>query len=790
MKVTLKILTIILLFTSTTFTQTWYIKGNIKDALTNKGLSYVNIGIADTTLGTITNSKGEFELSIPHNRNEIIFSYIGYKTEVYQVENDDTSLTINLIPTNYLLQEVSVYAKYYDEISGASLSNKQIKQFSGISKDALRAVQQLPGVSANNEASANISVRGGSHDENLIIVNGVDVHEPYFLRFDNLVSLSIFNIDMVEKIDFSSGGFSAEYGDVLSSVLRVKYRSGNSERIQGKINLSLLDLGVILDGPLTDKGNFIVGFRKSYVDYLLKVTNANSNLSINYYDFQGRFEYIFTTTSKLSFDFIKTIDNAKFQPSISYSQHKDIFNYGGTILKGLVDNTNTNDGAMYKYYNDVYALTYKEQFNSNLFNETQLSFYKEKQDVNWNNHINITTSFFNKPNYFSNYKNDLSVLELRDIKNLVLRTKFNYLISPFSTLDWGFKLQKIFYKFDSDLNSIETLTSNAFNYPDTTEFTYPPNPNYNDTTHINFESYKLSTYLQENWQISNDILIQIGTRFEYFNINKSWILEPRLNLSYSVTDNLIARAAYGIFHQSPTFRQFKLNFPDKENTKNQRADHYILGIDLKLSKNISLKAEGFYKKYSSVIPVIRLAKGNLAYGKKENNAKGYAKGLDLQVKYDSEDFLIWISYGLLYAMEKTDESYYYPRYTDQRHTVSSSITADFGKEWNTTFRWVYGSGYAYTQSHLEFNSNFNTETWVADKNNSNHYPAYSRFDFRLSKIFSLFSGNVNIYLDILNVFGRRNVISYRYLLDENLNPKKKENKLFPMIPSLGLEYSF
>ena len=236
------------------------LSGNIYDSNSKEAISYASIYLKNMSVGAYSDENGHFKFDLENGNYELQISYIGYKTETVKItiDNHDITLDIPLLKTDVLLQEVSVYAKSADsavskEISSISMQSKRIEQISGVFPDVFRSIQMLPGLSANNEFSAKFNVRGGNYDENLVVVNGTQIYEPFHLKEAPNASVGIFNINLMRNVDIMTGGFSAMYGDRLSSVLNIEYREGNREKYTGAATLSLTNLEGFVEGPVGKK---------------------------------------------------------------------------------------------------------------------------------------------------------------------------------------------------------------------------------------------------------------------------------------------------------------------------------------------------------------------------------------------------------------------------------------------------------------------------------------------------------------------------------------------------------
>jgi hypothetical protein len=243
-------------------------------------------------------------------------------------------------------------------------------------------------------------VRGGTYDENLVLVNGARVYEPFHVKEEPLASIGVFNIDMVRKIDFVSGGFSAEYGDALGSVLNVDYRSGNKEKISRRASLSLIDLGVLLEGPLTANGSWILGLRKSYLEYVIKLAEANPSINPSFYDLQGQIDYEITPANKLRLDFIHSGDDFIFDPTIELFQWRDLLKINNESI-AVIRNRKEHNQVEANYFSNLFALKSTNVLSNKLLNESIVSYYGELNNLQAESYEQTTTNFQGKPEYFN-----------------------------------------------------------------------------------------------------------------------------------------------------------------------------------------------------------------------------------------------------------------------------------------------------------------------------------------------------------------------------------------------------
>ncbi len=255
---------------------TGILRGNIADSTSGEVLPYANVYIQELKTGASTDSRGNFIINaIPGgHKYTVIVSFIGYQSKKLQVkilQNKTTFINILLVPTNLQLQTIEkigekVIKKNETDLSVQRLSMRQLEVMpKGVETDVFRSLQTLPGVRSTGDVSARYYVRGGTSDQNLVLVNGITVYNP----FHALGLFSVIDPDMINSIEFYKGGFSAQYDDRLSSVLDIVTKNGNQNNFAGKFSSSYLTGKGLVEGPIPN-GSFIITGRKSYSNSILK----------------------------------------------------------------------------------------------------------------------------------------------------------------------------------------------------------------------------------------------------------------------------------------------------------------------------------------------------------------------------------------------------------------------------------------------------------------------------------------------------------------------------------------
>ncbi len=767
------------------------IHGTVYDVTFNEPIPFAHVVNSASGKGTISDEYGLFTIEAETN-STLIVSAIGYKSEEITPENQD--IKVYLIPIKYMLNEVNVYASSKSSVSSASstrLRAKEAEELAGMTRDVFRSVHMLPGVSTNNEVSAQFQVRGGSFEENLVLINGIRVSEPFHLKSEPMASVGIFNIDLIRNMDFMAGGFSAEYGDVLSGILNIDYKEGNRDKFQGKINLSLLDLGFDIEGPLSQKSSFIFAARHSYLDYMLNMTGVSDNVNLGYYDIQGKYDYRFSSRHRLSFTAIYSRDYLKYGPS-----------YWNRLYNGYytLNNTYTATETINDYYerqeddfsNTLFSVISTNVLNNKLSMRTEFSYYAENEDESYEFSRDQHTDFAEFPEYYYGYhirENNRNTLKINTYE---INSKFKYLLSHAHSFSTGLYYRLPFYTYANEQIVDQMEEQNISRYPDTSRYTFPDDPNNHQLNEIETESYFTGGFIQHHWQINSRLIVTTGIRADYFDFNREFDISPRLNVAYQLTEKTKMKVAWGIYYQTPNYRQLKDTVAGSQNTQNQRALHYIAGIEQKIGESTRLKCEVYYKDYNDLIPVRRSSYGRLYYPEQDIVSEGYARGADIELMYHKQKINFRATYGLLDAKEKMkEEEEYYSRYTDQTHTLSAILGIIL--PWNMEFslRGFYGSGYTYQQMVTEYNEEEHYDQWVWPETPvTGRFPAYRRLDARLSKEFQIKNNPLLIYFDVINVFNKRNVFSYRYTYNSNGKPYIDKTVLFPILPTMGISYEF
>ena len=451
------------------------IKGQVIDFTTNEPLPFANVQVLNRAQGTTTGLKGIFELEDVFIDDTLIVSFVGYKSldiTVKQLKNDQLNI-FKLQSTDINLQEITVYS-VQNSGSESSIDNEisvqsdRIREIAVGMPDILRSMQSLPGIVTNNEFKADFNVRGGNQDENLVLVNGTRVYEPFHIKEAANASIGIFNVDLMRKVDIITGGFSAKYGDKMSSVLNIDYREGDNEKYSGAVSVSLAYVDGFAEGPLGNLGSFIIGARKSYMEYVLNMIDYEdiSSAEPSFYDVQGVVSFNLSQRNRLLFEFIYAGDDFSYKPRRDYAHKTE------------------NENNLASYTSAVFGIKSKNILSSKALLNAEINYYDQGDNE--------------YRQFFRDYKNSDLIVErftfdTLKIKTLEYNSSLQYQLDPTYEINLGLSYHNILYERNSD--DIWTLNRDE---------SYPGD--YGKDA-VNAKSFKYAAYIENIFAITESLKI-------------------------------------------------------------------------------------------------------------------------------------------------------------------------------------------------------------------------------------------------------------------------------------------
>lgn len=741
------------------------ISGVVKDKESGETLPFANVFIKDTNIGTTTNGDGFFTLfNVPSENSTIQVQYLGYKVETLTLTKEivKDKITILLAPDFNKLDELVINTdsrqqiiKMNENVSQISLSPKRLASIPNLGeKDIFRALQLLPGVSGTNESSAGLYVRGGTPDQNLVLLDGFTVyHVDHFYGF-----FSAFNSDAIKDIQLFKGGFPAEYGGRISSVMDLTGKRGNINKVSFSGGLSLVSANATLEIPIGEKANLLLAGRRSYTDII------RSGLYNNIFDLYNdnnqsngtrfpNFNNFQQNQTQPSFYFYDLNTKFSYNPSdkdiISISMYNGEDNLDSSRKNNNTFGSNT-DGErsittdikdLLNWGNWGSSIRWARQWNDKLYTNIVGAYSNYFSNRNRVNDVTIQL-----PDTTNNFKTGL--VEDNNLKDYTLRLHSEYKINSKHSLEFGGQITK---------NDVD------YNYT------------FNDTITVidqKDEGVLNTVYLQNKWSPSEKLNIVGGIRATHFDVTDEFYYEPRFSLSYQLNDKLKLKGAWGRYYQfvnrivredvTQGSRDFWL-LADEENSPISFSEHLIIGSSYEIDDWL-FDIEYFEKEMTGLTEFSLRFQSALGADPNDQlffEGTGISRGVDFLIQKMVGKYTGWMGYTLSEVVHTfpglSDKPFY--SLNDQRHEFKLVNVLKAGR-WDLGATWVYGSGKPYTAPNgiytITLLDGTKTEyVSVGDKNGPRHAP-YHRLDLSFTYKFDIGSGKGSMGLSLFNFYNRSN----------------------------------
>lgn len=748
------------------------LRGFVYEASTGEPVIFSNVYLERTTYGASTDINGYFSITkIPAGTYTLLVTYLGYDTlrqEVTLRAGEVINKRFNIKEASVSLQTINITADKVEattetKTSVISITPKTLSKIPTIGgqSDLAQYLQVIPGVIFTGDQGGQLYIRGGSPIQNKVLLDGMIIYNP----FHSIGLFSVFDTDIIRNADVFTGGFSADYGGRISSIMDITTRDGNKNRISGKFGASTFGAKLMLEGPIV-KARSENGGSSSFV---LSVKNS-------YLEQSSKTFYSYINENGLPFNFL------------------DI--YGKASI-------NAANGSKINFF----GFNFDDQVNN----------YKSLSDFSWKS-VGGGSNFLIIPGKspvliegnmaYSSYEARLSETSSPDRSSSINGFNMGFHFTYF--------LGKDLVKYGIEVLGFKTVF----------DFTNGVGRNINQTENTT----ELAAYVRYKGSFGK-LLFEPSLRMQWYASLAEISPEPRLALKYKFNDWLRLKLATGMYSQNliaansdrdvvNLFYGF-LSGPDNLPSsfdgqdithKLQKANHYILGMEIDVTRRLNLNIEGYLKDFTQLTNLNRnkLYDESTAptgtpdiYKKDFIIEKGKAYGADLAVKYETGRLYCWAVYSLGFVTkeyEKTPSELisYRPHY-DRRHNANFivSYTAGDRKQWEFSGRWNFGSGFPFTQvqgyyEYINFNDGVNSDyssangqlgTIYADLNKG-ELPTYHRLDFDIKRRF-YFSERTELEINasVTNVYDRENVFYVDHITSNVI-------RQLPLMPSFGLTLSF
>jgi outer membrane cobalamin receptor len=779
----------LIIINTTVFGQT--ISGYVLDEASGEPLISATIFEKNNQKGSTTNEYGFFSITLPKGEVQLNISYVGYESIFYGFDlKKDTNLIFTLKTVN--LQEIIITENQIDKItarttiSAINLPIEQIKTLPmlGGEPDVLKALTLMPGVSSGSEGSTGLFVRGGTPDQNLILLDGATVYNASHL----FGFLSVFNTDALKNIEIYKGGFPARYGGRLSSVLDITMKEGNNQEWSGKIGIGLIASNFLLEGPIKkDKSSFLLTARTSYLDAFTFWNKQNFDAgssekytNYNLYDINAKFNHQFSNKQHLYF---------------SFYHGKDFLN------SKTRNNPNELSISQLKWGNTTFSARFNQKITNKLFAKFMAYYTHYNYQLKQNEQSNLLVdSLF----YKQTFTNQSTVNDIGTKINL------DYSPNPNHQIKFGIEAVRHFYtpqnnQFQGKNNTDSISFSNRYDY----------------------QSNEFGAYFEDKMNIRDNLSLNIGGRLAGFQVQKSFYtaLEPRLIVGYELPNEYILKAAYTRTKQFiHLLTNNGIGLPNDiwvnstDNIKPQKADMCIIGISKTFRKfGVETSIEGYYKKMSNLIDYKQGIDFLSSFSEKwedivEPNGKGEAYGTEFFIHKKQGKINGWVGYTLSWNFRQFDNlnnGNSYPFKYDRRHDLSIVTNYHFNKKWTVSAVWVFATGNATTLPQAKYDINhatnypspFRSYIFSYPDRNSSRMPNYHRGDISFTHKKETKKGRLRtLNFSVYNVYNRYNP---NYLIIRNNgewntqtlkfdNPRTEmaQVSLLPFLPSVYYSLTF
>ncbi len=759
-----------------TFAQekTYTISGYIEDQESSERLIGATVFAKESDQGTATNAYGFFSITLKEGEHTLQISYVGYgtKNETFTL-NKDISTLISL-SNSVTLESVVITAEDEPSVEETQMGKmvvpvEQLKAVPVIlgESDILKGLQLLPGVQSGGEAQTGLYVRGGSPDQNLILLDGVPVYNPSHL----LGFFSVFNSDAIKSVSLTKGAFPARFGGRLSSVVDIRMKEGNLNKFTTEGSVGLISSRLTLQGPINKgKTSFLLSGRRTYIDLVAKplIDTDGEKPIFHFYDLNG-----------------------KIQHKINDHHRLYLSGYQGNDAFGYEDRGNSyTDSAIMNWGNYISSLRWNWEISPKLFMNTTatLSNYELDIEAKSESHSDGETE-----SYSTKY--------VSGIKDIGVKVDLDYLPHPNHAIKIGlastqhaYKPGAVTFKNIDEILPLDTLI------------------NTND-----IKSIENSIYAEDEMQIGK-LKMNVGLHASTFTVpNKTYFsIQPRIGLNYKIRENLALKASYSEMAQYINLLTNEslslptdLWVPSTAQIKPQTSKQVALGLASTLSNTFEVSAEAYYKKMDNVISYNEganfLFNPGQSWEDKVTQGKGDSYGMELFVQKNKGRLSGWLGYTLSWNNRQFDNinnGNPFPFKYDRRHDFSIVGTYKYSDRILLSANWVYGSGNAVSLNNINIPTKLISNPFTrvlstasnTDKN-SHRLSATHRLDMSISFIKKKKRFERSLVIGVYNLYGRKN--PFMITKHENQSPTAENNKvsfkeisLLRFIPSISYNFKF
>ncbi|MCZ6633003.1 MAG: TonB-dependent receptor, partial [bacterium] len=727
---------------------------------------------------------------IPPGTYTLRASRVGYKEVILKdvrIDSEtDQHFKLIMTPIAHQLKEITVTPGTFSFMETGSaarqtMSREDIESVPQFGEDIFRAVNRLPGLSSG-DFSAHFSIRGGRHDETLIVLDGLEIYEPYHLKDFNEGAISIIDAETIEGVELMTGGFPAAYGNRISGVFNMTSRKSRVDRPKYSVGLSFMYARAKAEGTFAqNKGSWLFSARRGYLDLVFTIMRQNDLPSPKYYDIFGKIDYELNPRHNLSVNLLRAGDK--------YS-----YNANGTT--GFKDTINTKEIANNRYGNSYAWVTLKSALGQRASVRTMAS-------------AGLVTKDRDGAEQYTNIPDAVYALtNKRDFTILGLKQDWAYELSNSIFLETGIDFKRV----DADDNFTNYVGRNPDDptadatgyYPVETRTTFKKN------------GTLLGLYLSNRFQILDPFTLELGGRYDRASYTKDSDFSPRVNALFKLAESSNLRLGWGTYRQMQSIEDVTVLNGQDRYSPSERSRQWTAGFEHGFVNGAKLRVEGYYKRGSNLRPTYRnwVSAPDIFPETNEDRIlvypdKSTSRGMEV---YFTQNIGKKLSIRGSYALAKVEEQVSrvdnvndplvlqfdrkHPNPQDQRHALNLDCTYRPNDAWSINLSYAFHAGWPATlQGMFEVTGDDGQKDFAVRplKLYGGKLPAYQRLDVRATKRFSTSRGDVRFFFEVVNLTNHSNVFAYDYFKVRSNNGdfrlERDIEKWFIILPSIGISWS-
>jgi hypothetical protein len=767
------------------------IRGRVVDSESKAPIYRADVILMGSAIRSLTNEDGTFELEVPTEGDHLVqFKRLGYEDLTRQVmgltADATTQLDIELVRVFVPLEEVMVTPGSFSIMdtgtsSQQTMSREDIENSPQLGEDVFRAVNRLPGL-ASGDYGAHFGIRGGRHDETLILLDGLELYEPYHLKDFNEGAISIVDAETIEGVQLMTGGFGAKFGNKRSGVFDITSRTVELDKNRYSVGLSFMNARAMGRGPLWNgKGSWMVSARSGFMDLVFGLISQDELPSPRYQDVFAKMQVDLNSNHSLAFNVLYAGDTYKFDAAST---------------TGFADSIDTREYANNSYGNSYVWTTLHSTLGSRTYVRTLLAAGLVTRDRDG---YETPVKTPGMPLY--------TLTNARDFSNAQFWQ------------DWTIGLSRMFaLNFGVDARYLDvTDTYHSIVHQDPNDPSGDPDNTYPIVEDSKYASNgrRVGAYLTTRFRFYDPLTIEVGARYDHASYTRDDDWSPRTSAALDIGGGRTLRASWGYYRQIMGIDDVAF-LNDQQYRRSELTEQWSGGIEQVFGDGSLLRLDGYYKQGSELRPVYRNWKGGIDTFPEINEDRILVTPISNEI-YGAEVYLdhrfnermaTRASYSYMKGEEtvsnmenvNSDEPLLYDKThrlpMDQMHAVNVDFTYNFRRVWSATGAFVYHTGWPGTNENLVPDVDDNGMPVMVlrpDKIYGITLPDYLRFDVRATRRWRTRRGEMRFFVEVVNLTNHANIFGYDYFRTKdaagNIIYEKEEETWFSILPSLGIAWT-